>query len=94
LFCNGKYINVDKCLSQVAPYERPALSKGYLLPEGMNHSTTGYFEWLVDKITLFDQSNSFMLFILYNEQSNSLIWNWVELNFALWLYGHLNFIDL
>lgn len=78
MFRNGKYINVDKCLSQVAPYERPALSKGYLLPEGMNYFTTGYFEWLVDKTTLFDQTNSFMLFILYNEQSNPLIWIWVN----------------
>lgn len=44
----------------------------------MNYFTTGYFEWLVDKTTLFDQTNSFMLFILYNEQSNPLIWIWVN----------------
>ncbi|MCH94144.1 putative monodehydroascorbate reductase cytoplasmic-like [Trifolium medium] len=36
----------------VAPYERPALSKGFLLPEGMNSFTTQgtlSYEWLIDK---------------------------------------------
>lgn len=31
-----KEINFMQHLFQVAPYERPALSKGFLLPEGMH----------------------------------------------------------
>lgn len=34
--CFGSYIFSLYCC-QVAPYERPALSKGYLLPEGDIH---------------------------------------------------------
>ena len=40
-------------LSQVAPYERPALSKGFLLPEGIDSPRdmllTGYFELSFDQ---------------------------------------------
>lgn len=51
-----KYVNssfvvgdilIPKCIFQVAPYERPALSKGFLLPEGIDSShgtlSAGYF---------------------------------------------------
>lgn len=34
IFMNEKITNLFKIL-QVAPYERPALSKGFLLPEGI-----------------------------------------------------------
>jgi len=36
--CGDKYVNILKWLTQVAPYERPALSKGFLLPEGIDSS--------------------------------------------------------
>jgi hypothetical protein len=50
-------LSVSNIFSQVAPYERPALSKGFLLPEGMNSFTTqgtlSMSGWLI-KTTFFD----------------------------------------
>ena len=56
-FMMGKYVNILKCLFQVAPYERPALSKGFLLPEGKDSPQgtnlwSGYFESWISIISI------------------------------------------